>query len=648
MYFFSLTFSKLNIPSLFKSGLVRCSFLLLCCFLYSLPSSAALRNLTINDKGDTPLKKIALVIGNSNYKDVVRLKNPVNDAKSMSLALNKLGFEVTELTDASQKDMNRAIGHFGRKLNADSVGLFYYAGHGLQVGGKNYLVPVDALIDGEASIPTETVEVDSVLAQLTTSALSIVILDACRNNPFERGSRSTAGGLAQIDAPKGSFIAFATSPGKSAADGNGKNGVYTTELLKQMSVPNLSIESVFKRVRANVARLTGDAQVPWESTSLVGDFYFQPDDSSAVEKAQQELAKKQEEAKRAEELRKQELARKQEEDARRQQELVKKQEELKRAEDLRKQEVARKQEEEARRQQELVKKQEEAKRAEDLRKQEAGRMQPGQISKPWSEINGLSKQEDLRSPADKLSNPSIWAFEDVRRQQQEEGEKNMPSSKVAIALPNGNLETSSIIKAVEQVNTSNQWVYSYTNKLGASGHEQKAVVTFTSLNPIKEGVKFKFEDTQFELTRSIPDGYGMVAAINPLTRIEFNEFAPFLLAGKDLTPGTEIKSKFRLVSVSSDFNDYSWNIRVTKVEDVKVEFNGTILDARKITISGHRPTGTQNCSFGGIGAIDAEIWYVKDIKRYIKQAVKKFTCSTNARGTIQTDETYSLLSFATE
>jgi hypothetical protein len=231
---------------------------------------------------------------------------------------------------------------------------------------------------------------------------------------------------------------------------------------------------------------------------------------------------------------------------------------------------------------------------------------------------------------------------------QDVGEKNMSSSKVAIALPNGNLETSSIIKAIEQVNTSNQWVYSYTNKLGAGGHEQKAVVTFTSLNLIKEGVKFKFEDTQFELTRSIPDGYGMVAAINPLTRIEFNEFAPFLLAGKDLTPGTEIKSKFRLVSVSSDFNDYSWNIRVTKVEDVKVEFNGTILDARKITISGHRPTGTQNCSFGGIGAIDAEIWYVKDIKRYIKQAVKKFTCSTNARGTIQTDETYSLLSFATQ
>jgi uncharacterized caspase-like protein len=621
MYFFSLTFSKLNIPSLLKSGLVRCSLLLLllCCFLYSLPSSAALRNLTINEKSDPPLKKIALVIGNSNYKDVVRLKNPVNDAKSMSLALNKLGFEVTELTDASQKDMNRAIGHFGRKLNADSVGLFYYAGHGLQVGGKNYLVPVDALIDGEASIPTETVEVDSVLAQLTTSALSIVILDACRNNPFERGSRSTAGGLAQIDAPKGSFIAFATSPGKSAADGNGKNGVYTTELLKQMSVPNLSIESVFKRVRANVARLTGDAQVPWESTSLVGDFYFQPDDSSAVEKAQQELAKKQEEAKRAEDLRKQELARKQEEDARRQQELVKKQEELKRAEDLRKQELVRKQEEDTRRQQELVKKQEELKRAENLRKQELAR-----------------KQE-----------------EDTRRQQelvkkQDVGEKNMSSSKVAIALPNGNLETSSIIKAIEQVNTSNQWVYSYTNKLGAGGHEQKAVVTFTSLNLIKEGVKFKFEDTQFELTRSIPDGYGMVAAINPLTRIEFNEFAPFLLAGKDLTPGTEIKSKFRLVSVNSDFNDYSWNIRVTKVEDVKVEFNGTILDARKITISGHRPTGTQNCSFGGIGAIDAEIWYVKDIKRYIKQAVKKFTCSTNARGTIQTDETYSLLSFATQ
>jgi formylglycine-generating enzyme required for sulfatase activity/uncharacterized caspase-like protein len=228
------------------------------------------RNLSVNA---TQGKRIALVIGNSAYKDSP-LKNPVNDARDMAAALRKLGFDVIEKTDANQKDMNRAIAQFGEKLRSDTVALFFYAGHGIQVRGKNYIIPVDAQVTSEASVRVETVDVDSVMDQLAVSPMNIVILDACRNNPFERKFRSVGGGLAQMDAPKGSLIAYATAPGKTAADGSGRNGLYTHELLKSIQAPGLTLEAVFKRVRNGVMAASGEAQTPWESSSLTGDFYF--------------------------------------------------------------------------------------------------------------------------------------------------------------------------------------------------------------------------------------------------------------------------------------------------------------------------------------------------------------------------------------
>lgn len=218
-------------------------------------------------------KRVALVIGNGAYPGVP-LKNPANDARDMAAALRTLGFEVIERTNVTQKEMNRAITQFGAKLTAGSVALFFYAGHGIQVRGKNYLVPIDAQIESEASVRAETVDVDTLLDQLTASPLNIVILDACRNNPFERRFRSVGGGLAQMEAPKGTLIAYATSPGKVASDGDGRNGLYTQELLKIIRTPGLEVEKAFKRVRANVARTTRDNQIPWESSSLTGDFFF--------------------------------------------------------------------------------------------------------------------------------------------------------------------------------------------------------------------------------------------------------------------------------------------------------------------------------------------------------------------------------------
>ncbi|OHC68693.1 MAG: hypothetical protein A3H93_17255 [Rhodocyclales bacterium RIFCSPLOWO2_02_FULL_63_24] len=217
--------------------------------------------------------RVALVIGNAKYPSAP-LRNAVNDARDMAAALRHLGFDVIERTNATQKEMNRAIAQFGNKIRSDSIALFYYAGHGMQVKGKNFLIPVDAQIDSESSVRVETVDVDGALDQLSISSLNIVILDACRNNPFERRFRGTSGGLAQMDAPKGSLIAYATAPGKTAADGEGRNGIYTQELLKLMQTPGIPIEQVFKRVRANVARATADNQIPWEASSLTGDFYF--------------------------------------------------------------------------------------------------------------------------------------------------------------------------------------------------------------------------------------------------------------------------------------------------------------------------------------------------------------------------------------
>lgn len=219
-------------------------------------------------------RRIALVIGNAAYPGAGALRNPANDARDIGAKLKRLGFDVILRTDLKQKDMLRSLTEFGDKLKPGSEALFFYAGHGMQVRGKNYLIPIDAEIRSESSVSSEAVDVDQLLDKLSPARLSMVILDACRNNPFERRFRGSGQGLAQINAPTGTLIAYATAPGKVAADGDGRNGLYTSELLAAMDVPGIKIEDVFKRVRTNVVRRSNDAQTPWESSSLTGDFFF--------------------------------------------------------------------------------------------------------------------------------------------------------------------------------------------------------------------------------------------------------------------------------------------------------------------------------------------------------------------------------------
>ncbi len=219
--------------------------------------------------------RVALVVGNSAYQYVGPLANPRNDAQDMRAALQRLGFEVVYLQDGNRQQMIQAINQFGSSLKAFTSALVFYAGHGMQVKGENFLIPVDANPKTESEVEIESVNLNRILVKLEKTNINIVVLDACRNDPFKRSWRSTgASGLASVDAPKGTLIAYATSPGNVAEDGQGRNSPYTAALTQMMAQPNLKIEDVFKRVRAQVASSTRNRQVPWESSSLVGDFYF--------------------------------------------------------------------------------------------------------------------------------------------------------------------------------------------------------------------------------------------------------------------------------------------------------------------------------------------------------------------------------------
>ncbi|MDO9083157.1 MAG: caspase family protein [Humidesulfovibrio sp.] len=219
--------------------------------------------------------RYALVIGNSAYKDKP-LKNPANDAKDMGRTLQRLGFDVQLKTDVGLRDMEEAIREFGLRLKRGGVGLFYFAGHGVQVQGVNYLVPVGSKVSSESDAKFECVDAGRVLGKMEDAGneLNIVILDACRNNPFTRSFRSVEQGLARMDAPTGSIVAYATAPNAVASDGKGQNGMYTKHLLENMTTPGIPIEEVFKRVRIGVIDESAKKQVPWESSSIAGYFYM--------------------------------------------------------------------------------------------------------------------------------------------------------------------------------------------------------------------------------------------------------------------------------------------------------------------------------------------------------------------------------------
>ena len=234
--------------------------------------------------------RVALVIGNGGYANATQLANPPNDAADVAQALRKMGFDVVEGRNLDKRDMEGKIREFGHKLDNANLALFFYAGHGLQVSGRNYLVPIDAKLDRPADLNFEAFDVNVVLQQMEAEKrVNLVFLDACRDNPLTRslarsmGTRSAAvgQGLASIQGAVGTMIAYATQPDNVALDGDGRNSPFTTALLKHIETPGLEISSLMKRVRTDVVAATRDRQVPWDHSSLMGDVILVPGDGGS-------------------------------------------------------------------------------------------------------------------------------------------------------------------------------------------------------------------------------------------------------------------------------------------------------------------------------------------------------------------------------
>lgn len=247
-------------------------------------------------------ERVALVIGNSGYKHTTRLKNPTNDANDIAAVLERLGFDVVRGVDLDHAAMRERVRLFAEKLSGAQIALVFYAGHGLQVSGRNYLVPIDAKLERESDLDFNAIDLDLVLRNMErTTPTNIVFLDACRDNPLANnlarrmGTRSASigRGLAAVESGVGTMIAFATQPGNIALDGDGRNSPFTAALLQTMERPGLALSEVMIAVRREVLKNTGGKQVPWEHSSLTGQFYFKPpapDAAPAVSPAQPDPA----------------------------------------------------------------------------------------------------------------------------------------------------------------------------------------------------------------------------------------------------------------------------------------------------------------------------------------------------------------------
>lgn len=261
---------------------------------------SALLPLTAAERGFVPIRRaagdhVALIIGNGAYPDVP-LANPVNDAVDVGRAFEAIGFQVTVVNDADKAQMLQSIQTFGDKLAKAKAAVFYYAGHGVQVGGSNWLLPVarqvGEIINREDEVRLRAVDANEVLVAMERAKVPVamVILDACRNNPFKGAGRSGAKGLAQLDAPPGSLVVYATAPGQVAADGNGRNSPFSQAFVRQLLVPGQEVEAMLRNVKKSVRETTQGVQVPWSSSSMTDTFTFvpsmTPDEEASMKRAE--------------------------------------------------------------------------------------------------------------------------------------------------------------------------------------------------------------------------------------------------------------------------------------------------------------------------------------------------------------------------
>jgi uncharacterized caspase-like protein len=237
-------------------------------------------------------ERVALIVGNSSYVHSGRLKNPVNDAVSLTTTFTRLGFAVTTGIDLTKEDMVAYVDSFSNNLKDAKVALFFYAGHGMALNGKNYLIPIDFEPKSDLDLMAQLISLDGILNEMAGGErVNIVLLDACRDNPLansltasmssgrsltieERGVKVVGQGLAEMKGEVGTLIGYATQPGNVASDGAGTNSPFTQGLLKHLEEPGLEIREILTRVRVSVVKETDNKQIPWDHSSLVKDFYF--------------------------------------------------------------------------------------------------------------------------------------------------------------------------------------------------------------------------------------------------------------------------------------------------------------------------------------------------------------------------------------
>lgn len=255
---------------------LRCAFAAVAAMLVFAGTSQA--QVPSGARAKPPEARVALVIGNSDYRSAP-LDNPANDASDLAAALEKQGFNVLVRENVGERGLKEAVDVFAKHLQKGGIGLFFFAGHGIQLKDQNYLLPVDVGFESEADVSFKSVSAEYVLSRMAEAGnrINIVILDACRNNPLQLSRKTISKGLGVMSvgrAEKGTFIAYATSPGSTAADGTGRNGLYTKHLLRALETQDSDIDKVFGRVRTGVVQDTNGEQVPWTSSSVIGSFYF--------------------------------------------------------------------------------------------------------------------------------------------------------------------------------------------------------------------------------------------------------------------------------------------------------------------------------------------------------------------------------------
>lgn len=381
--------------------------------------------------------KVALTIGNSNYSNSP-LTNPVNDARAIGTALGNSGFDVTIKLDAPRGELAAAVQAYTQALaKRQAVGVFYFAGHGLQLAWRNYMVPVDANLNSVADIQKQCVELADLVAGIAkaNNPLNIVILDACRDNPFGNLTGADQKGLSQMDAPPSTLLAYATAPGNVASDGEGVNGLYTEHLLKEIAVPEAKVEDVFKRVRLQVRRRTNGQQIPWESTSLEEDFFFVPPRALAVqaELEQERLRKEQEAAREKQRLAEEAERQRKLEEARRQARLAAEEAERQRKEELaamnqkrladeaerkRRQEIALKEAQQAAVEAERKRREEEVRLEAQLAAEKAERNYREQLAR--QEQQRIAEETERKRKMDEAMRESRRAEEEAERRRKEE------------------------------------------------------------------------------------------------------------------------------------------------------------------------------------------------------------------------------------